>query len=322
MAYTSSQDRAMHALLIVNPVAGDGTATDQAEVLAAGLREAGAEVTQQLTGGAGDARRIAREGSAQGATHLVVLGGDGSVTEAMTGLRDAGRRIPVVQLPQGTANLLAATFAFPRSAEEAVEVLLRGQELVLDLAYVRSHDRCCAISVGAGFDTAVIEGATRQLKKQLGFGAYVLASVDSLRRLERSRITIENDGRRIHLSAHTVMVSNLCLAGNIGIPVGENVLPDDGRLDLLVIAALSPWRIARALWGALLRDFSSPGVLTATGRAFRIEAIPPLPVQIDGDVCGETPIEVEVEPRAAVFLVRAATSPGIEATPLHGADES
>ncbi len=305
----------MHALLIVNPVAGAGTATDQAEEIAAGLREAGAAVTQQLTGGAGDARRIAREGSAQGATHMVALGGDGTVSEALTGQRDAGRRIPLVQLPQGTANVLASTFAFPRSADEAVEVLLRGRELVLDLAYVRSHDRCCAISVGAGFDAAVIEGATRQLKKQLGFGAYVLASVDSLWRLERSRITVDHDGRRIYLSAHTVMVSNLGLADNIGIPLGENVLPDDGMLDLLVIAALSPWRIARAFWGALLRDFSSPGVLTATGRSFRIEAIPPLPVQIDGDACGETPFEVEVEPRAAVFLVRATTSDGDRSEP-------
>ncbi len=82
MPYTSDKDPAMHALLIVNPVAGAGAATDQAEELAAGLRKAGAEVTQQLTGGAGYARRIAREGSAQGATHMVVLGGDGTVTEA------------------------------------------------------------------------------------------------------------------------------------------------------------------------------------------------------------------------------------------------
>ena len=39
------------------------------------------------------------------------------------------------------------------------------------------------------------------------------------------------------------------------------------------------------------------------GRTFRLESESPVPVQADGDIVGETPIEITVAPKAAEFLV-------------------
>jgi diacylglycerol kinase family enzyme len=79
---------------------------------------------------------------------------------------------------------------------------------------------------------------------------------------------------------------------------------DDGVLDALVLSKVGLLDVPRFTWkglrGTLDRD-GSARVLRST--AFRIEGARPLPVQIDGDVGGETPLDILVRPAALTVLV-------------------
>ena len=60
----------------------------------------------------------------------------------------------------------------------------------------------------------------------------------------------------------------------------------------------------RVAWKLLRKDFQAdPCMLYRAGRHFRVETFPPRPVQADGELLGDTPFEVTVEPLAAQLLV-------------------
>jgi YegS/Rv2252/BmrU family lipid kinase len=294
----------MRPLVVVNPVAGSGTAVKLAEDFVARLAERGIEATLVHTEYSGHARDLGRGDACEQCSHVVVVGGDGTVMELLTGLREAKRIVPVLQLPAGTANVLASVVTFPATAEEAVQVLSDDYTVEIDLGYAKSHHRYFAVAAGAGYDAAIIRGATRALKNRLGFFAYLVAALNNLWRLRSVQLEVSIDGdRRFAARAHTVIVSNAGLEGDVGLPLGPSISHIDGLLDLLVVERASPLSIGQALWYALRRKFArAPGLVVAKGTSFRIKATPPLEVQIDGDLAGQTPLEVEVHPRAARVL--------------------
>jgi diacylglycerol kinase family enzyme len=96
---------------VVNPVAGRGRAPALAERVAALLGADGHDAEVVRTRRAGDAAKAAREHVGR-AELIVVLAGDGTLSEVVNGLRDPSRT-PLAQLPLGTANLLARDLRLP-----------------------------------------------------------------------------------------------------------------------------------------------------------------------------------------------------------------
>jgi diacylglycerol kinase (ATP) len=119
--------------VICNPASGGGC--DPAAV-----RDALGELDIEWidTRGPGDAREAAREWS-EGL--LIVVGGDGTVNEAVNGLGKSGfpEGVTLAVLPMGTGNDLAATLTVPDGIEEAEEVIRANRVRTLDVVRVRSE---------------------------------------------------------------------------------------------------------------------------------------------------------------------------------------
>ena len=94
-----------------------------------------------MTAGDGDAERAARMAVADGCEALFVAGGDGTLNEAMNGLAAAGALAEVVVgiVPFGTGNDFAAALGIPVETEPALDVLLEGRELAVDLGEVNGR---------------------------------------------------------------------------------------------------------------------------------------------------------------------------------------
>jgi diacylglycerol kinase (ATP) len=82
---------------------------------------------------------------------------------------------------------------------------------------------------------------------------------------------------------------------------------DDGRLDVFVLRARTTPDYLRVVWGLLLgRQKRDPNVrFLSAERSIAINVDRPLPVQADGDVIGQTPIQVQVVPNALQVIVPA-----------------
>ncbi len=109
---------------------------------------------------------------------MLVCGGDGTVREVCAEL--AGTGIPVGIVPAGTGNLLARNLDIPLYLRAAIDVALNGQDRAIDLVAVSGdgiEDTHFLVMAGMGFDAAIMEGVNEDIKKKVGWLAYVLSAL-------------------------------------------------------------------------------------------------------------------------------------------------
>jgi diacylglycerol kinase family enzyme len=75
-------------------------------------------------------------------------------------------------------------------------------------------------------------------------------------------------------------------------------------LDCCIFSPSNLFDAVRIMWRVTRRDFRpDSALLYRKGRRFRLETVPVLPLQADGELLGVTPVDITVEPLAAHLLV-------------------
>jgi diacylglycerol kinase (ATP) len=295
------------ALLITNPAAAR---TDARAVTAVRqtLRGGGWDVEVLATLGPHDARRYAEEARDQRFDVLVCYGGDGTAMQIAAAL--VGTGIPLGLVPGGTGNLLAGNLRLPRNPARAARALLTARPHPIDLGVVERADgpHYFAVASGAGFDARLMAGTAAESKRRWKFGAYVARAIATLGEVHSAPYRITVDG-----AAHEVRAAMLLLlnCGELIPPfmrMGKTIAPDDGWLDVVALRADSVVESAQAMLEAVRGAANGAGrVWRGRGRTVLVERLsaPPDPVQMDGEVVGETPFEARLLPRALTVLVGA-----------------
>ncbi len=251
-----------------------------------------------------EALEIAKAAAQEGVRAVVAAGGDGTVAQALRGT--AGTEVPVAIIPLGTGNQLANNFDIPASVDGAVRVAVDGEAEQIDLG--RIGDEVFALMAGAGLDAELIAAATPDMKKLLGPAAYVLGGLRSAFAPTSSKFHLTVDDRDLEVQASMILVANVGQLAVSPLPVDIKVAPrvsfQDGLLDVCIFAArnLSDW--AAVLWRVAREQHAGDDrMLFIQAKRVRIEADPPVAVQIDGEAAGATPIEAEVMPGAGRIMV-------------------
>ena len=293
-------------LVIMNPVSGQQDPDAVTELIEARAAQAGAELEIRRTEGEGDAEGWAKGAADEGFDVVLTSGGDGTVVEAMSGLIRTGNKIPLAQLPSGTASQIASALGISKNVEEALELLFDTPSKVVDLdvGYLPKADRYFALITGAGFDARIIEQSPRELKRRLGFLAYVLVGLRESLRLKRSSVTLKLDGKTRRVRAHTAMVVNIGRIDNANISIGPDIWHHDGILNIVTIGSVGLRDNLRLAFKLMRQDYASDRDLRYfKAKKVEISARPGLPTQIDGDELGDTPLVVEVVPGGVKVLV-------------------
>jgi YegS/Rv2252/BmrU family lipid kinase len=292
------------ALVIINPVSGQNDLEKTRTLIEQRLLDEQIRYEIRETKEAGDALRWAEHAVVEGFDIVIVSGGDGTIMEAMSGLIKGGGKIPLAQLPAGTANLLARALGIPTDQEDALDTVFTGTATRLDVGYLPREDRYFALVAGAGYDARMIGDASRELKNVLGFGAYIVTGIKNLFTLRRSRIELEIDGQRLQFRAHTLLIINVGAIQDVGVALGPNIHPHDGKLDLMIVSSASLIGALNILFRVVSKRFKGTRDLRyMTASRIRVTASPALPTQIDGEELGTTPLEVEVIPEGALLVV-------------------
>ena len=234
----------------------------------------------------------ARAAVADGADVVVAQGGDGTVRACAAAL--AGDGVPLGLLPAGTGNLLARNLGIPRDLDGAVATLAAGRRRDIDL--VELDGEPFVVMGGSGFDAQLFADTSDALKESIGWGAYVMAGLRTLRRTRSQAVLVEIAGRQVRRRAVGVVV------GNVGtLTGGIELLPDaearDGRLHVAVLTPLTARHWAGLTVRLLLRRDPHPVQMTVLcGPDATITWARDVPVELDGDL---------VEPRRRLeFRVR------------------
>jgi diacylglycerol kinase family enzyme len=142
------------------------------------------------------------------------------------------------------------------------------------------------VMAGMGFDAAIMEGVNEDLKKRVGWIAYVFSALKSLM-FPAVRIEISVDGGEFtRHRARTVVVGNVGFL-QAGMPLLPDAAIDDGLLDVVI---LHPRRFLSWLPLAYRvlakRSYTDDTINRMTGRAFVVRASIDTPRQLDGDSIG------------------------------------
>jgi YegS/Rv2252/BmrU family lipid kinase len=285
-------------LLIVNPGSRRGARAQKRALRA--FADAGVDCDVMHTEGPGHAATLAKA-HAHKYEAVFTLGGDGTVMEVLGALAHHGP--PLGILAAGTANVVARTLGIPLNPTRAVPMLLRGDEATLDLGRL-GDGRRFAIGVGVGLDAAMIAEAPANLKRRLGFMAYVIAGYKAVLRNQRFTLRLTVDGITFDLTASAVLIANFGAVLNDLVAFGEGIAHDDGQLDACVFSPRNLRDSLRILWRMIRKDFRpDPCLFYKSGREFRVDTVPWMPSQADGELLSGTPLTVSVDPLAGRLLI-------------------
>ena len=285
-------------LLIVNPASRRG-ARIRDRVLRAFV-DAGVECDVMPTEAPGHATLLAKT-HAHKYEAVFTLGGDGTVMEVLGALAHHGP--PVGILAGGTGNVVARSLGIPLNPARAVPLLLQGDIATLDLGRL-GDGRRFAIGVGVGLDATMISEAPAKLKKRFGFMAYVIGGYKAVLRNRKFALRLTVDGVVFELTASAVLIANFGAVLNDLVTLGEGIVHDDGKLDACVFSPRNFWDALRILWRMIRRDFrADPCLFYKSGREFKVETVPRMPSQADGELLSRTPLTVSVDPLAGRLLI-------------------
>jgi YegS/Rv2252/BmrU family lipid kinase len=231
---------------------------------------------------------------------LIVGGGDGTISEAAR--RVAHRDIALGVLPLGTTNNFARSLTIPVDLAAAIRVLTDGKVADVDLGAAGSHPFANLVSVGVSAEVA--EHVPAGLKRLAGRAAYPLTALSRLPRHRAfiARITTA-DGHVRELRTHQLNVSNGSF--HAGTPITGDASVDDRLLLAYALGAhgrrhLLTATLQHVLTGRRRTLAAAPFLATSE---LRLETDPPLPLDVDGEICGQTPVQVRIDPNALRVMV-------------------
>lgn len=267
--------------VIINPRSGTHKRRRHVmEALLSAVRSSQGTVEICETAHGGHAELLAREAASSGYDRVLVVGGDGTVNEAVKGLESS--QCPLGIIAMGSGNGLARRLRLPLDPRAAVELGLSPS------ASVRSVDVGCAgplrfmNALGLGLDAEVAHLFARSQKR--GLGPYVLCTVQAWRTRRSFSLELLREGQTFF--SGTCLLAAICNSGEYG--NGAVIAPhaelSDGRLDLV---AIRPSSLGFLLVDALRlfreRIHLSPRVKTLVFDQACLRTITTMPCHADGE---------------------------------------
>lgn len=261
------------------------------------LRRLGHEVLLRRTEGPGHATQIARDLDPAHVDVVVAAGGDGTINEVANGL--IGRPIPMTIAPLGTANVFAFETGLGLKLSRAARLPSEG--LVAEIRPALAGKRGFLLMVSAGTDARVVANVDRGIKRYLGKTAYVLAAVREILSGRPGRIQVTVDGIR-HEAGLVVVTHASHYAGPF--VIAPNVRMGDDSVCVVLLKGVRRRSLVKYAMALLLNRL--PTLKDATVlRAHRVRIDGPegQPIQSDGDVIGQAPMDIVLGSRPLRILV-------------------
>ncbi len=297
-------------MVIFNPTAGARDVHRELQRVMGYLEECGWQLTLRETRSRGEATTFAREAVSAGMRAVFVVGGDGTINEAVNGL--VGSEVALGLLPSGTGNVWALELGLPIPSPVnwhpllgAAKAMLAGHVRRVDVG--RAGERHFLLWAGVGLDAAVTEQIEPRprAKKRLGTLAYVIAAALVAKDFTGTRVEVTVDGQQVRARALLIVVSNTQLYGRI-VRIASQARLDDGLLDVCVFQGYGfPSAVRHAVRVLAGQHLHDPQVIYLQGRRVSINAAQPLAVHMDGDPVGHTPLTLEIVPRALNIIAPA-----------------
>lgn len=285
--------------IIANPLAGRGDGWDYLKQLKDLVEKKRCRLEVSVTQFPGHASELARTAVERGVERVIVLGGDGTISEVVNGVVGSDVTLGIISV--GTGNDVARSLGLPvgnlARAWDAIEV---GVTSKLDIG--ECDGRYFVSSFGVGLPVEAIKAmAGNKLIK--GSPAFLLGVLKALWHMEPVRLRIEVDKAVVEKPCALVLVQNTAYVGG-GLRVAPSATLEDGLLDVIVVEALGRLDLLRNLPKVYRGQHEKhPKFSAFKSEKVVISSPEKLRTMCDGELVGYTPARIKVYPRALRMII-------------------
>ena len=303
----------MRIAAIVNPVSGLKTARKNWPALLHSLAPGAAGVETFWSEYPGHAELLAASARRSGYNRVIAVGGDGTLFEILNGLWwEQGGELPSVgMVPLGTGCDYIRNFEVGRGRFEKLRAAVSQSTITVSLGRCRTQnaegrrERVFAMILGMGLDAEVIRRFRTGRFGRAGWPAYAMSALRAFSCLKSHALSGSLNGSSFHTNAIFLGAALGCCLGK-RIIVASAASPSGSQFELVwaepvgFLGLLS--LVFLAYFGSLYR---SPHVKVAHASRVSLDSVPQALLQADGELIGNTPVEIEIIPGALSFAAEA-----------------
>jgi YegS/Rv2252/BmrU family lipid kinase len=233
------------------------------------------------------------------------------VNEVASGIAGLGG-VELAVIPRGTGVDFVRTYAIPNNLDAAIEVAARGATREVDAGRVayrawsgEAAEGWFVNAAGVGMSGAVAKRTNESSKALGGKVSYLWSTLAVFARWRNTEVRVSVDEEIRGGRMHEVIVANGRYLGG-GMMLCPDAEPDDGLFDVLLIGDITKADLVRTL-PKIYRGthLPHPKAELLRGTSVSVDSEAPLPVQLDGEQPGTTPVRFELVARALRLRVPA-----------------
>ncbi len=297
-----TQTQSLFWSVIINPVSGKGIARDNWNVLSSLIAQHGIHFTHCFTEYKGHIKNIIATESEKGNTHFLILGGDGSLSEAANAVMNLNlalrEKIVLGLIPIGSGNDWCRTHSISRNYKLAIQQFASGQIIKHDVGYVlldnQSNKHYFINIAGSGYNAHVVKKVNEQYPiKKPGKIIYLLSLLKYLAAYKCRNACIKTENTVINEKIFSVCFA-VCKYNGGGMMQAPQAIFNDGLLTVNIIKSKPKWEIIRNL--PRLKDGSfikNKYVVTDNAIHIRIDG-PSQFIEADGENIGFAPAHISI----------------------------
>lgn len=232
---------------------------------------------------------------------LFILGGDGTVNELVNGVMQHDLHLPVGIIPGGTFNDFTKTLNLDPNFKNASSQLLSAQVGSYDVMKV--NDTYVLNFVGLGLIVQNAENVQEGSKDVFGKLSYIGSTVKTLMNPSKFDFELNIDGRKETGNTSMLLIANGPNIGGGRVPLTD-LSPQDGKVDTFIFDDQS-FSILNDIFkkrDSMNWNEITEGIDHIPDQHITLSTEPNMKVDIDGEISLETPIEIEVLPKAIQLL--------------------
>lgn len=291
-------------LFIYNQAAGKGQVKQRLALIIDRFTQAGWLVTAYPTQGKGDAARVARE-LGKRFDRVVCAGGDGTLSETVSGLMELPKPPVLGYVPAGSTNDCAHNLRLPTGVVKAAMVAAQGEPRAIDVGQINGKPFVYVAAFGAF--TEVAYDTPQELKNTFGHLAYVMAGIGQLPNLTPYHLRVEYGDTVIEDDFLYGMVCNTFSVGGLKGPMlpSDRVVLDDGLFEVVLVRKSIKLADLTSVLQSLVRNVpvnTAAVVSFETGRV-TITCDRAIPWTVDGEYGGTYAVSQVENCRRAITVV-------------------
>ncbi len=299
----------MKIQFILNPSSGGGKGEKILPLLKTQVKDLGLSADVALSQNSEEARDIASRAQKRGCEMIVACGGDGTIHSLLPALVNRSAALGV--LPIGTANDLARNWGIPSQMKRALLTLRRGQSRRVDIIRTDSG-KLIAGTAGIGFDAAVVQQAEWLRKVAGGILPFSIAFFSELSRYPSTEVSLRAGDWGYEGPAWQILLTKIARYAYI-FRITTSIKADNGLMDVCLIPQTPNLGVITALPKLPFLGLKKlPNALFRTTATLEIKSFPPVGIQGDGDIIGQTPETFRIIPGGLRIIAPPAKPPLID----------